>query len=204
MPWLFGTPGRGPDAVHLAQSFAPACISKEFAAFAANDTAPVIGWLKALAVEAHERCGGPGVGAVGMCLTGGFALGMMVEPAVIAPVLSQPSLPLPFGGARRRSVHLSAQDARQVRERAAAGVCVLGLRFTEDRAVPGERFAALRELLGENFVGVEIDSSPGNPYGNPRMAHSVLTEHLVDTVGHPTHDALEQVLSFFKERLLPE
>jgi len=79
---------------------------------------------------------------------------------------------------------------------------VLGLRFTEDKAVPAARFQALRDLLGDGFIGVELDSSDGNPYGHPKSAHSVVTENLDDRPGTPTRQALDQVLSFFSERLL--
>ena len=177
-------------------------MSKEFAAFAANRTAPVTVWLRALAADAHERCGGPGVGAVGMCFTGGFALGMMVDERLIAPVLSQPSLPIGLSGKARRGLQLSDADLARVKARTADGVCVLGLRFTGDPFVKAERFERLRQELGDNFIGVEIDSSPGNPWGFPKNAHSVLTEHLVDEPGNPTHDALDQVLDFFRERLV--
>jgi hypothetical protein len=84
----------------------------------------------------------------------------------------------------------------------AEGLTVLGLRFTGDKLVPAERFAFLREELGDAFVAVEIDSSKGNPHGLPAIAHSVLTEHLVDEPGHPTRDALDQVLDLFRTRLL--
>ena len=49
---------------------------------------------------------------------------------------------------------------------------------------------------------IEIDSSPGNAHGIPRMAHSVLTEDLVDRDGHPTAAALARVLSFLADNLL--
>jgi hypothetical protein len=118
-------------------------------------------------------------------------------------VLSQPSLPFPIGAARRRDLGLSDADLRRVKQRAVGGeLCVLGLRFTEDRFVPAERFARLREELGDAFVGVEIDSSEGNPHGIPKAAHSVVTVHLVDEPGHPTRDALDQVLELFRSRLL--
>lgn len=204
MPVLFGTPGRPASGRAIASSMAKGCVSKEFAAFATGRTAPVSLWLRALARHAFAECGGPGVGAIGMCFTGGFALGMMVDPVVIAPVLSQPSLPLPVSKKARASVHLSPGDLEAVRARAADGVCVMGMRFTEDRAVPAERFAALRALLGESFIGVEIDSSSDNEWGIPKGAHSVVTEHLVDTPGHPTQAALDQVLEFFRTRLFPE
>lgn len=205
LPVLFGTPGRAPSGTYIASSMAKGCISKEFAAFATGKTEPLSIWLRALARHAHAECGGPGVGAIGMCFTGGFALGMSVDPSVIAPVLSQPSLPLPISKKAKASSHLSPQDLRVVKERVANDdICVLALRFTNDRAVPAERFATLRRELGDGFIGVEIDSSEGNSWGIPKNAHSVVTEHLVDEPGHPTHDALNQVLEFFRERLLSE
>ena len=203
LPVLFGAPGRAVSPGYVARSITKACVSSEFAAFATNSTAPIAAWLRSLANAEHERCGGPGVGAVGMCFTGGFALGMMTEPSVVAPVLSQPSLPIGPGSARTSSVHLSPADRAAVEARAAAGVCVVGARFSDDPLSPARRFAALEELLGDNFVGIEIDSSKDNPDGIRRMAHSVLTEDLIDQPGHPTRDALDRVLKFLADRLLP-
>jgi dienelactone hydrolase len=201
MPHLFGEDGRAPSAGYIASSITRACIAKEFTVLAKGRTSPVIGWLRALASEEHVRCGGPGVGAVGMCFTGGFALGMMVDEVVVAPVLSQPSLPFPVSRAHRRDLGLSPQDVRRVQERATGGCQVLGLRFTGDKASPPERFEHLRELLGDAFIGVELDSAPGNPHGHKKAAHSVLTGDLDDRPGTPTRAALDQVLDFFTERL---
>ncbi len=201
LPHVFGDDGRAPSTGYVATSLAKACIAKEFTVLATGRTSPIIGWLRALARSEHQRCGGPGVGAVGMCFTGGFALGMMVDDVVVAPVLSQPSLPFPVSKSRRRDVGLSEGDLARVQERAAAGCRVLGLRFTGDKASPPERFEHLRQLLGDRFVGVEIDSSAGNPHGHKKMAHSVLTEDLDDRPGTPTRAALDQVLDFFSERL---
>ncbi len=204
LPVLFGEPGRSISPSYIARSITKACVASEFAAFATNSTAPISTWLRSLANAEHERCGGPGVGAVGMCFTGGFALGMMTEPSVVAPVLSQPSLPIGPGKRRSSSVHLSPGDRAAVEARAAAGVCVIGARFSDDPLSPARRFAALEDLLGENFIGIEIDSSKNNPHGNRRLAHSVLTEDLVDEPGHPTRVALDQVLEFLADRLLPD
>lgn len=201
LPHLFGEDGRSPSAAYAVGSLTRACVTREFTILAQGRTSPVVGWLRALARAEHERCGGPGVGAVGMCFTGGFALGMMVDDVVVAPVLSQPSLPFPVTRALKRDVGLSPADTARVRERAAAGTCVLGLRFTGDKISPPERFAHLRELLGESFVAVELDSSPGNPYGHRKAAHSVLTEDLDDRPGTPTRNALDQVLDLFRSRL---
>lgn len=205
LPHLFGVPGAEMSAMTTVRAIAPACVSKEFSAWATGKTSPVVEWCKALARHEHERRGGPGVGVVGMCFTGNFALAMLPDPAVVAPVMSQPSLPLGFSKKARAGLYLSDDDLAKVQDRMAADpdLCVLGLRFSHDRLVPRERFAHLREALGDRFVAVEIDSSPGNPHGNPRLAHSVLTEHLVDEPGHPTRDALDQVLDLFRTRLLP-
>src|SRR3979490_821816 len=171
LPHLFGEPGRDPlanGAVRaiptLFTSMVPACVSREFHAMATGKTSPVIEWLRALARSLHEECGGPGVGVVGMCFTGGFALAMMADAPVLAPVLSQPSLPFPVGLRRKRDLGLSDRDLEKVKQKCAAqDLTVLGLRFTGDKVVPAERFQRLREELGDHFVGVEIDSSKGNP-----------------------------------------
>jgi dienelactone hydrolase len=187
LPSLMGTPGKAPSPGYLASSMAKMCIAKEFAAFALGRTSPVIAWLRALARHAHAEVGGPGVGAVGMCFSGGFALGMMVDDLMVAPVLSQPSLPLPVGSKRAADLHLSPDDAAAVAERAAEGCQVLGLRFTEDRAV-GSRFETLRELLGDAFIAVELPSAK-------RSDHSVLTEQRDDA-------SVARVLDFLREKLL--
>jgi len=203
MPSLFGKPGKPLGAGYAMSSMLKGCVSREFVTFALDRTSPIIGWLRQLAAETHEECGGPGVGAVGMCFTGGFALGMAVDERMLAPVLSQPSLPFGIGRKRGASVGVSRADLERVKERAARGACVLGLRFTEDKLVPPARFETLRRELGDAFIAVEIDSSKDNPHGIKRIAHSVLTNDLVDEPGHPTRDALDRVLAFFDERLKP-
>lgn len=204
LPHLFGVPGAEVSPGKLVRAMAPACVSKEFSAWATGKTSPIVEWCKALARYEHERCGGPGVGVVGMCFTGNFALAMLPEPSVMAPVLSQPSLPLGFTKKARRGLYLSADDLGKVQGRLADDpeLCVLGLRFTDDPFVRPERFDHLKEALGDQFVAVEIDSSKGNPWGHPKAAHSVLTEHLVDAPGQPTREALEQVLDLFRTRLM--
>ena len=202
LPSLFGTPGRSPSMGYLTSTLAKACISREFTAFLRNRTSPITKWLRALAAFEHGRCGGPGVGAVGMCFTGGFALGMMVDERMLAPVLSQPSLPLPFTKGAKRSLGISKKDLQIVRDRVDDGVCVIGLRFSNDGMSPRERFDRLEEEFGEGFIGVEIDSSPGNPYRFSTRAPSVLTEEVIEEAGHPTQDALNLVLEHFKERLI--
>lgn len=201
LPELFGTPGRAISPGYVLGQLARACVSREFRVLARRDTSPITDWLRALCRQAHAECGGPGVGAVGMCITGNFALAMMVEPALMAPVLSQPSLPFGVTRAHRAALHVSDAALAAARRRTAEGCTVLGLRFTADPMCPAERFATLRRELGPGFEGIEIDSGPGNPFGIKRMAHSVLTTDLVDTEGHPTRAALDRVLQLFRETL---
>jgi dienelactone hydrolase len=199
MPVLFGTPGKEMGVSYVMKSITTGCVSKEFTTWALNKTSPVIEWLRALARDLHEQCGGPGVGAIGMCFTGGFALAMAVDDEMLAPVLSQPSLPFAIGKDRKRALGLSDTDLATVAAR--ENLCVMAMRFTGDRMVPDERFAHLKEVLGDRAIIVDIDNTGENPHGIPKSAHSVCTEHLVDEEGHPTHDALHGVLGFFKERL---
>lgn len=211
LPHLFGEPGRDPDprscgqlgsTAYMLSSLVPSCISKEFTILATGRTSRVVGWLRALAAAEHERCGGPGVGAVGMCFTGGYALAMATDDRLVAPVLSQPSMPVPLGRKRAHNIDISADDLAIVKRRCADdGLQVLGLRFTGDRLVGPKRFDFLRQELGDAFVAVELDDADANPDA-VMPAHSVLTEHLIDEPGQPTRVALDQVLDLFRTRLL--
>jgi dienelactone hydrolase len=189
MPSLVGRPGAAPNPLNLATSMAKVCISREFTHWALGRTSPIIAWLRALARSLHLEVGGPGVGAVGMCFSGGFALGMMVDDLMVAPVLSQPSMPFAVGRAERGAdLNLSPDDVESVARRAAEGCQVLGLRFTGDKLV-GTRFDTLRDLLGDAFVAVELPSTSSRD-------HSVLTEQRDD-------GAVATVLEFLRDRLQP-
>lgn len=187
MPDLVGSPGKEPNLAYGAVSMAKVCIAREFTTMAMNQTSPVIAWLRALARNLHDEVGGPGVGAVGMCFSGGFALGMMVDDIMVAPVVSQPSMPFAVGAARRGDLNLSSDDEAAVIQRAVDGCQVLGLRFTGDKLV-GDRFATLRDKLGDAFIAVELPSAA-------KTDHSVLTEQRDDA-------SVERVLDFFAEKLL--
>jgi dienelactone hydrolase len=201
MPHLFGEVAKPFSRSYALAEIARSCVSREFSVWAANESSPVTDWLRALCRFAHGEVGGKGVGAIGMCLTGNFALSMLIDPVVLAPVLSQPSLPFPIGKERRSGLHISDRELATIRARVAQGACVLGLRFTQDPAVPPQRFERLRRELGDGFRAIEIDSSAGNPHGIRASAHSVLTTDLVDREGHPTRAAVDAVLAFFDERL---
>ena len=186
MPLLVGEVGRKPSGSYIASSMRKICISREFTTMAMHKTSPIISWLRALARQMHSEVGGVGVGAVGMCFSGGFALGMMVDDIMVAPVLSQPSMPFAVGSNRSADLNLSPSDEARIVERAQAGCQVLGLRFTGDKLV-GTRFDSLRELLGDAFVAVEFESTT-------KQDHSVLTEQIQE-------EGVVRVLEFLKLKL---
>lgn len=203
MPHLFGTPARAMGTGASVHALGQVCIRREFRVLASDASSPVVEWLRSLARLAHDERGGPGVGAIGMCVTGNFALGMMLDTKVIAPVLSQPSLPLGLTKHRRRALHVSPAELAAAKEKIAnEGAKVLGLRFHGDPLCPPARFDRLREELGDGFEAIELDPKTANRE-IPTTAHSVLTTHLVDREGEPTREALDRTLAFLVERLLP-
>lgn len=140
-----------------------------------------------------------------MCFTGNFALTMMLEPAVRAPVLSQPSLPLddPAG------LEIPSADLAAVRQRLERDdLTVLVNRFAGDRFFKAERFAAYAAALGDRFVARVLPDSAANyeslaPFFRQVVAspHRVVTAHLIDQAGQPTIAARDQILAFFALRL---
>jgi dienelactone hydrolase len=201
LPALFGMPGKSATAGYAAAEFARVCISREIACLLRQRYSPVTAWLRALCRDVHRQCGGPGVGVIGMCATGGFALALLAEPSVMAPVLCQPSFPLPFTAAHKADLGISPDELAVAKARCREGVSILGLRFSEDRFCRAERFQTLRAEFQDAFEAIEVDSSPGNGFDIPARAHSLLTADLVDQEGHPTHEALERVLSKFQDAL---
>jgi dienelactone hydrolase len=204
MPSLFGRDGAVPSAEEGAATFQRACVSAEFRALGANRSSPVTVWLRSLARLAHDKCGGPGVGAIGMCFTGNFALTMMLEPAMLAPVLSQPSLPLddPAG------LEIAPDELAAVRDRLEReDLTVMAYRFRGDQVCRAQRFAAYSEALGDRFIPRVLPDSAANPDTAPffekyvPIPHRVVTAHLIDEAGQPTIAARDEILSFFTHRL---
>lgn len=184
LPCLFGKPGAPASAGYALSTLARLCVRSEFTKLGLRRTAPIADWLRALARSLHGELGGPGVGALGMCFTGGFALAMMADGPIVAPILAQPSVPFPLGRARRADLNLSPADLASVKAKAADGCAVLGLRYVDDPAV-GSRFDTLREELGDKFIAVEF----------PGRKHSTLTEHR-------QQEGVDRVLAFLRERLV--
>ena len=209
MPSLFGVDGAVPYAEAGMAVMQRACVSAEFRAFAnrkgPNQSSPVTLWLRQLARHAHGACGGPGAGAIGMCFTGNFALTMMLEPSMLAPVLSQPSLPLDDpAGLEIGPGELAEVRARLERE----DLTVMAYRFAGDKFCKAERFEAYEAALGPRFVARVLPDSAANQTALPSFfeqvvnsPHSVVTAHLIDEAGQPTLAARDEILAFFAQRL---
>jgi dienelactone hydrolase len=202
IPSPFGTPGRAETPGYTLGVIARLCVSKEFRCFAANAERPITRYLRAVATDLAARTPGRGVGVIGMCFTGGFALATAVEDVVTAPVLSQPSTPFAVTPGLRRDPGLSEPELEAVKERIRTdGLCVLGLRFSRDRMSPAERFVTLRAQLGDAFEVIELDSAPGNPDGYGRSAHSVLTRDLREDPPNSAYHARTRTVDFLRQHL---
>lgn len=203
MPSLFGEPGRPLTNGYAMKSLGQACVSRQFKAFARGERAPVTDWLRALGEYAHAEAGGPGIGVIGMCFTGKFALALAIDDWVKVPILSQPATPMGPAASSRAALGIAPDDIAVVKRRTVEDeLCVIGLRFTADLLVPAERFATLEREFGDAFIGVEIDSSKGNSWGFNAMTHSVLTAEWSADPEHPTAHAWKLVVDHLTERLL--
>ena len=202
MPSFFGTPGTRPT---LGETFAigvSLCVSSEFHAFAFNKQRPVTTFLHALADDLAARTTGRGVGVIGMCFTGGFALATTVaSDRVRATVVSQPSIPLPIGAGRSNPGISKAELDRLARRTCEDGPCVLGLRFSRDPISPAGRFKTLEDRLKGAFRAFEIESGRDRKPGVRRCAHSVLTTELRENPPNEAYQKREQVVEFLTKRL---
>ncbi len=201
MPHLFGVLGAKTTPLNRFPELVRVCISREFHVLAENRSSPITDWLRALGRRAYEEIGGRGVGAVGMCVTGNFALTLTLDPWVVAPVMGHPSFPLPITPAKAAAVHATPETLANARRRIAEeDLKVLGLRFHGDvlfcRAA---RFETLRRELGQGFEGLELPAASAKPH--PEPPHSVLTIGLIDEEGEPTRAAVDRVIGFLSERL---
>lgn len=202
IPSLYGTPGAPALRAGALGVIARGCVAKEFAAFATNKDRPISHYLRALARDLNAKTPGRGVGVIGQCFSGGFALAAAVDDSVLAPVMSQPSLPMPLTPRQRADSGVTDAELKIIEKRAAdEGLCALGLRFSGDPLVPAERFRTLKDRLGNAFEVIELDSAKGNPGGFGRMAHSVLTLEVRETPENPAYEARKRVVEFLKERL---
>jgi dienelactone hydrolase len=186
LPLLVGEVGPAPSPAYLARSLTKVCISSEFRTWVTGESSPIVGWLRALGRNLHAEAGGEGIGAIGMCFSGGFVLGMMMDPHLLAPVAAQPSLPFAIGQRRSADLGISAEEKLVITERVASGCEVMALGFSEDKLL-GQRFSTLRDLLGDALLAIELPSTSSRD-------HSVLTEQRDE-------DAVTQVIDFLSRKL---
>jgi dienelactone hydrolase len=202
VPSPFGTPGRKASVGYTLRTVARLCVSAEFRAFALDAHRPITDFLRAVAADLAMRTPGAGVGVIGMCFAGGFALATAIEGSVLASVLSQPAVPFPISRARRLDPGASAAEMDAIAARAADdNLCLLGLRFSEDSGAPRTRFRAIKDKLGDAFEVIELDSSAGNTDGYPRGAHSVLTNEVRETPPNSAYAARERVAVFLAKNI---
>ena len=205
-PAYFEKPGADPVAAakpkSLPDAMRRACISREIHLFARggrDGVSPLTAWLSALARQIHDQQGGPGIGVIGLCLTGNFAWTLAVEPSVLAPVAAEPSLPLSFRRSRDGLLHMD--EAGKAALAARADQPVMALRFDGDPVCRAARFDALRALIGpDRLIERVMPNEAQNPNGN-RFPHAVLTRDLIQEDGQPTFEAAREVLEFMTERL---
>lgn len=204
VPSPFGTPQKPATMGYTLRVVSRLCVSAEFRAFATNAHRPITDFLRAVAADLAGRTPGRGVGVIGMCFTGGFALAAAIDESVLASVMSQPAVPFPLGAARSADPGLSQDELHRVVERTRTdGLCVMGLRFSEDASVPAARFADLKKRLGDAFDVIQIDSSAGNAGGFSKGAHSVLTGEVRTDPANEAFRARARVVEFLQAQLRP-
>jgi dienelactone hydrolase len=168
-----------------------ACISREYHVLASRESSPVTDWLRALCRSLHEELGGPGVGAVGMCLTGNFAISLMADDSVLAAVASQPAMPM----TSQSALHMSDLEISIAKQRLDRQGPMLAFRFDCDPMCSPRKFKAIDKAFNDGDVErIKLEELPGK-------GHSVLTLDFVDEEHHPTRKALESVLRYFDEKL---
>lgn len=210
-------PGIGPETLRLADSFVDRgftvvlphlfgplgkisvrgntlrvlCMRKEFRIFEQGKTSPVVDWLRALCQELKYKHEVKGVAVIGMCLTGNFAISLMADDAVLAGVASQPSLPIND----HADLHMSSQDIQQIRARLDDQEPMMAFRFAEDTFCRAPRFEQLDKAFNGDRQRINLQTLPGK-------GHAVLTLDFVDELGHPTKQAFEQVVAYFRRALI--
>ena len=187
VPHLFGPLEKVSMGGNLVRVF---CMRKEFSLFSSNKTSPIVDWLKALCQQVRTDEGARGVGVIGMCLTGNFAISLMADDSVLAAVASQPAMPFH----KQDALHMSEADVAAIKARIDATAPVKAYRFEKDTLSTEKKFQCIHEAFNKDKTRVDLNRLPGE-------GHSVFTLHFVDDAGHPTHQALEEVIGYFRTQL---
>ena len=188
LPHLFGPIGKTSMAGNLARVL---CMRREFSLFSANKSSPIVDWLKALCAEVRDSRAVAGVGVIGMCLTGNFAISLIGDDSVLAAVSCQPAMPIH----KQRALHMSEEEISRSRQALDQKSPMLGFRFEGDSMCSAAKFECIHDTFNdEKRERVRLETLPGD-------GHSVLTLDFVDKEGDPTHAALGTVIDYFRENL---
>jgi len=192
LPVLVGRPHADGSGSSVVANLLKLCVSREVFVFLTGRTSRVATWLRALA--AREKGDHPGVGVIGMCFSGGFALAAAVDESVIAAIGSQPALPWPLLPGSGADLGLSPADLTCVRERYRDGKFgFLATRYTMDRGSPGDRIQRIKTEFGTDVVIEPIGTG-----------HSVLANAADPTKPDPVAvPALEATIALLNDRLRP-
>ncbi len=188
MPHLFGPLGKVSMAGNIMRVF---CMRREFHLFQANRSSPIVDWLKALCRDIQTSHGVSGVGVIGMCLTGNFAISLMADDSVLAAVASQPAMPI----GKQSALHMSGEDIVAVKAGIDRKAPMQAYRFEGDPMCTAAKFSSIDFTFNDGGAArVELHTLPGKQ-------HSVLTLDFVDEDAHPTRQALDNILSYFQQQL---
>ncbi|MEE9313105.1 MAG: dienelactone hydrolase family protein [Rhizobiaceae bacterium] len=187
MPHLFGPIGKNSLGGNFGRVF---CMRREFALFSKDASSPILNWLRALCKSLKDQYKVPGIGVIGMCMTGNFAISLMADDAVLASVSTQPSLPLQSAG----SLHMSKSDVSEIRTALDEKGAMLAFRFAGDKICKPPKFEALDKAFNDDKERIKLRTLKGND-------HSILTLHFMDEEGSPTVEALNEIFGYFKEKL---
>ena len=188
IPHLFGPIGRTAMGSNLLRVM---CLRREFRLFAKRKSSPIVDWLRALCDDLRKSRGVAGVGVIGMCLTGNFAITLIGDDSVLAAVASQPAMPFN----KQNALHLSDEEIAASRSALELKGPMLALRFEDDKMCSQEKFDCIRDNFnddGEERIKLRTLQGDG---------HSVLTLDFVDEEGHPTREALKEVMDYFHRSL---
>lgn len=187
LPHLFGPLGKVSMVGNLVRVM---CMRREFRLLEKNATSPIVDWLRALCRELRVQHGVKGVATIGMCLTGNFAISLMVDDSVLAGVASQPSMPI----RDQSALHMSPKDVDQIKSRLDATQPMLAYRFAEDSLCTAAKFTAIDKAFNTDRERIHLRTLPGK-------GHSVLTLDFVDSTDHPTAQALAEIVGYFHRAL---
>jgi dienelactone hydrolase len=193
IPELMREGSFGPAAFRRAVGFASFCVAHELSAFSTGKTGAIVEWLRALARDEATLSGDRPVAVIGMCFSGGFALGAILDPAVSAAVMSQPALPFPLTKRRKRDVGVSPADLEAIERRIGDGASLRIMRYSLDSTSPKERF----ERVVETFPACQRREVPSD---RPKD-HSVLANAVDASDGTELRLALDETLAFLATHL---